>query len=239
MRISHAQIFYTDAEVREYYEHLGGTPAAHVSALNNGIDTSKIQEFREPYVAEGRPKNIFFIGRLEPKARVDELLLALARPDMSDVSLHAIGDGSCSQALRQLAIDLGVSDRAHWYRSTTNEERIAAVANRCRLFVYPGEVGLSLIHSMAYGLPSVVHKDRWTHMPEISAFRDGETGRAFSPKSIDSLSQTVVELISNPVDLECFSSACIETTSVDYNTASMAHRFADAIRLVQVASEKG
>ena len=43
-----------------------------------------------------------------------------------------------------------------------------------RIFVYPGEVGLSLIHAMAYGLPCLVHSDRLKHMPEISISKGNE-----------------------------------------------------------------
>ena len=67
------------------------------------------------------------------------------------------------------------------------EPDIAQIANRCRLFVYPGGVGLSLIHAMAYGLPSIIHDDRWRHMPEIAAFQDGRTGRTFEREDPGSL----------------------------------------------------
>jgi glycosyltransferase involved in cell wall biosynthesis len=230
MRLADAQVLYTDAELAEYRDKLGRDPGPNVSALNNGIDTDPIARHRAPYAAAARERAVFFVGRLEAKAQLDLLLRALARPESGGLALHVLGDGTEGESLRALAGELGLEDRVHWHGGSTDEARISAVANRCRLFCYPGGVGLSLIHAMAYGLPAVVHSDRWTHMPEIAAFRDGVTGESFPPGDEGALARVLGGLADDLPALDAMSRAALATTEASFNTADMARRFALAIR---------
>jgi glycosyltransferase involved in cell wall biosynthesis len=120
--------------------------------------------------------------------------------------------------------------RVRWHEATVDEARIAEVANRCRLFIYPGSVGLSLIHAMAYGLPCVVHDRRKKHMPEIAAFEQGVTGLSFAHEDETDLARSIASCLADPAQLERMSAACIRVTSESYNTEAMCHRFMEALR---------
>src|SRR5690606_32831442 len=108
------------------------------------------------------------------------LLKALAEPILKDVHLNIIGDGPERSTLEGLASELGVQAQIIWHGGITNEGEIARIANKCRLFVYPGAVGLSLLHAMAYGLPSIIHDDRWRQGPEVAAFYSAGSGTTFT-----------------------------------------------------------
>ncbi len=236
-RLSNAVLFYTDQEIEEYRKNYGVSDKRLVGALNNGINVTFIQTLRASYQAEKRRKKIVFIGRFTNKSGLGELLEALSSKELHDVELEVLGDGPDALRLRRLAITLGIADRILWHGGTVDEEQIASVMNRCRLFVYPGGVGLSLIHAMAYGLPAIVHSDRWRHMPEITAFTAGETGLCFPKHDIEGLAKAISSGINDDEALEKWSQNCIHRADSIYNTKIMAERFYEFVnRLIDSSS---
>ena len=180
-------------------------------------------------VASGRPRDLLFIGRVTSKAELGLLFDALSLPRCSNVTLDIIGDGRGRVALKARAEALGVADRVVWHDATIDERKIAEVVNRCKIFVYPGAVGLSLIHGLAYGLPAIVHDNRWEHMPEIAAHQPGVNGVTFRQSDPNGLAEAVEQLISKPNKLEQMSAAALARTSQSFNTIDMAERFVRAI----------
>lgn len=225
MRYYDGLLFYTDDEVKEYILRYGAKQKQSITALNNGIETSAIKLLRRPYIAAERESALFFIGRLTKKARVSELLYAMAELSRNDLKLHIVGSGEELGGLLVLAEALGVADRVEWHGGITDETMICEIANKCRAFVYPGEVGLSLIHSMAYGLPSIVHSDRWAQMPEYAAFENGVTGVCFRPGDSNDLARVISEAWDDPERLERWSEACCERTTTSFNVDDMVRRF--------------
>jgi len=227
MALADAILFYTDAEVDAFQSDavLRGR-ARYVTALNNGIDIRPIEQLRCPYSAAQRNSALLFIGRLTEKARLDLGLEALALLGAAAPVLHVIGDGEQRAELQARARDLGLDDRIVWHGAVTDEARITEVANHCRAFLYPGEVGLSLIHAMAYRLPAIVHDRPRLHMPEIAAFRDGATGLSFAHGDAHALAQTIEKLLSDAYQLNSFSAATADIVGPSFTTEDMANRFA-------------
>lgn len=237
MALADAILFYTDAEVDAFRSDavLRGR-ARCVTALNNGIDIGPIQPLRRPYSAAERDPALLFIGRLTAKARLDLGLEALALLGEAAPVLHVIGDGEQRAALQARARDLGLEARIVWHGAMTDEPRIAEVANRCRAFLYPGEVGLSLIHAMAYRLPAIVHDRPRLHMPEIAAFRDGATGLSFACGGARALAQTVATLLADPARLDSFAAAAAQIVGPSFTTQDMAARFEALVARLETAS---
>ncbi len=215
-----AVLFYTDEEVALYRADGGQLPA---SALNNGIDTREITTLRTPYEAETRPKRALFLGRVTEKSRFDLLLQAMARPECATFELSVIGDAD--DAIRNRAQQLGCAERILWHGPQFSEADIAPIANDCRCFVYPGAVGLSIIHAMAYGLPALVHDQRADHMPEIAAFSDGETGQSFAHGDVADLAARLSAMMINPNRLHDQSATALSMVADRFNTEAMAARF--------------
>lgn len=229
MRLADYLLFYTDMEVAEYLGRQGRKAPDRIFALNNGIDTAEIAKLRTTYRARVRGRRLLFVGRLTEKANVALLLNALAGGRCHDVELHVIGGGELEPSLRALAAELQLGNRVRWHGATTDERMIAKVANECTLFVYPGSVGLSLIHGLAYGLPAVVHGDRWAHMPEIAAMNPGENGFTFRKGDVQSLTDVIADALSDEPRLEVMSLEALDTTTRSYNAESMEKRFCEAI----------
>ena len=106
------------------------------------------------------------------------------------------------------------------------------ITNRCRLFAYAGEVGLSLLHGMSFGLPAIVHSDRWRHMPEIAAFLDGVTGRSFAYGDAEGLAHAIADLMDDAEALNAYSKAARERVEDTFNTKDMARRFVEMVRRI-------
>lgn len=236
MRLPDAIIFYTEQEVNEYNRRGGGAIGKPVFGLNNGIETNEIKELRTSYRPDQRPTDLLFIGRITPKAELGLLLEAMALPESNGVTLEVIGDGKERAPLQHRAAELGLDDRIFWLGSMTEEAKIASVANRCKAFVYPGSVGLSLIHGFAYGLPAIVHDDRWTQMPEIAAHQAGKTGVTFKKGDAQSLAEALSSLVSDHSMLEKMSTQSVAITDRTFNTADMAERFCSAIAEISALS---
>lgn len=233
MRLADAILFYTDEEVVEYRAAQGADDKRLVSALNNGIDVEPVQRQRLPYDAEKRGSSILFIGRLTQKAKISLLLDALADDRLGEVTLHVIGSGLAAGEFKAKADKLGISLRTIWHGATIDEAKIASIANTCRIFVYPGQVGLSLIHAMAYGLPAIVHSDRKTHMPEFAAFSEGLTGWSFEPGDSRSLADRIFNALYNIDDLNRASALATARADTTYNTRVMAERMLALVDLLR------
>lgn len=225
MRLCDEVLFYVDREIEDYRKTwIGLRDKRPLRALNNGINIDPVVSRRAPFDAAGRERAVLFIGRLTPKAGLELLVRALAQPAAAGVRVHVIGEGEEHAQIVHLAEQLGVAGQLVWHGASTDEKFISAIANRCRLFVYPGAVGLSLIHAMAYGLPCVVHDDRWGHMPEIAAFLPDQTGLAFRAGDAQSLAGVLGELIDDLPRLEAFSAAAARRVENHFNTSVMADR---------------
>mgnify|MGYP000928837514 CR=1 FL=1 len=234
MRATDATIFYTDQEVDEYNKSTSKRSVDKVFGLNNGIETKDIKKLRAPFIVSERPRDLLFLGRLTKKAELSLLLRAMASAECQKLSLDVIGDGPEKPLLLNLAEELGISHRVVWHGAITDELGISAVVNLCKVLVYPGSVGLSLIHAMAYGLPAIIHNDRWKHMPEIAAYREGETGVSYSRDSLSSLAGAISSLIADSVRLEDMSSVCVSLTDSTFNLDDMAQRFVKAVEKTSI-----
>jgi glycosyltransferase involved in cell wall biosynthesis len=225
MQAADAILFYTDEEVALYGRHRWRRKGTPVFALNNGIDAADVATLRLAYDPASRTRDLLFIGRLTPKAGVSLLLEALSRPACSHLTLDVIGGGEQEAELQAQARALGLDQRVVWHGGIGEEQRIAAVANTCKLFVYPGSVGLSLIHAFAYGLPAIVHDDRWRHGPEIAAHRPDVTGWTYRFGDVASLAAALGGAFTPQGQLSAMSEAAVNITSATYNTTDMAERF--------------
>ena len=229
MRLAHAVLFYTDAEVAAYRAGWGRCDKRPLHALNNGIDIEPVRRLRRSYLPEERGANLLFIGRITKKSNLGLLLRAMTNPLLAEVTLHIVGDGPERILLQHEIEKAEISGRVLWHGATVDEARIAAIANQTALFCYPGAVGLSLIHAMAYGLPAVVHDDRLTHMPEIAAFEDGRTGASFRKDDPFDLACVIARLLDAPDQAQALSHNGLRLADHVYNTTVMTERFLSLI----------
>ncbi len=226
MAMADAILFYTDAEIEEFKnDRVALGKSGIVSALNNGIDITPVVRYRKKYNASERECALLFISRLTEKAKLDLAFQAIAELGDDAPHLHVIGSGAEEEPLKRLATHLGITEFVHWHGALTNEAQISSVANRCTAFLYPGVVGLSLIHAMAYGLPAIIHDDRLRQGPEIAAFGNGVTGINFENGDVGSLVRVLRAVMYDYVSLNRLSVNSLQRINGNYSTIGMARRF--------------
>ncbi len=120
---------------------------------------------------------VLFVGKLEPKKRLADLLRALPLMRRPSV-LVVVGGGPLETACRELAAELGVSVRWCGFLNQTELGRAYGISDCLVLPSGWGETwGLVVNESMASGLPCVV-SDRVGCAPDM--ILDGVTGESFS-----------------------------------------------------------
>lgn len=126
------------------------------------------------------------------KARgLDMLLEAIHQLDIQghQVNLLLIGAGPERSALEDLVKTYGLAVR--FYGECYDESELAALIMAANVTVAPGKVGLTAIHSLAYGVPVITHDNPDDQMPEWEAIVSGKSGSTFSQGSIMGLAEAI------------------------------------------------
>ena len=197
---------YTDLELQRIPKFIRRKSIS----LNNGLDTSVISKFRKRN-AHGKTQ-FLSVGRFTQKSKMDWLISCFEK---TDYELHVIGVDK-----REVGMKF---DNIHLHGVLVDEEQISKIANTCIGFVYGGNVGLSLIHGMAYGLPPVIHSNLEEHMPEVAAFLELDGGYTFLKGNAEDLLRVLDSLVSN--DNSVISKNCIDIVDDKYNIESMYKKF--------------
>jgi glycosyltransferase involved in cell wall biosynthesis len=96
-------------------------------------------------------------------------------------------------------------------------------------FVYPGSVGLSILHAMSYGLPVIVHDNSEHQMPEYEIMEDGNTGLCFKEDSVDSLVEKMVVMKEDSNLRNRMSKIAKDYALSKYSMEAMVNNFSEAL----------
>lgn len=241
-RTGHVLFLYTDEERTQFIAN--GYAPAQVFAANNTIGTDDIENARAAWtpqrleqfqhdngLTQGVP-TILFCGRLTRKAELHILLEALAylRDHDRHVKLVAIGTGEEEASLRARCKELTLDDRVSWIGAEHDEMRLAPWFMSAQLFVYPGAIGLSLLHAFNYGLPVVTHDRIRQHNPEIAALEPEVNGALFAHGDANALAGCIARLLDQDNALQQMSARARQTVEQRFSTSIMVQRFMSAVQ---------
>ncbi len=179
-----------------------GFPEKRITIVYNSLDYDAQLKIRNNYFLEKKIeifKNnelpVFsFIGRLTKQKKIDMLLDVLYKINQEEhkANLLIIGDGDQMNFLKQKANELNVQDYVVFYGACYEEEKIFKLMQMTNVVVSPGEVGLTAIHALCYGVPVLTHNRFDKQMPEYEAIIEGKTGAFFEyENSSESLSEVL------------------------------------------------
>lgn len=143
-------------------------------------------------------KRVLFIGRLAPVKGGPLLLEAFARALKvhPDATLTVVGDGTERPALEAQAARLGLGE-AVIFAGYRTQEQVAEHLAQSDMLVLPSfaeGVPVVLMEAMASRIPTIA--SRVAGVPEL--VRDGETGFVTPPGDLDTLSDRLIRLMSDP-----------------------------------------
>lgn len=237
LQLSSAIMFYTEKECVDYKKtFLGRNDIRPLMGLNNGLDVEVISRYKLRYDIN-RGTNILFIGRLTDKSNLLQLLAAInISKYRDDLKLHIIGDGEILNNCNEWVVENKLERNIIFHGALTKEEDIARVVNKCLIFVYPGDVGLSLIHAMAYGLPCIIHDNFLQHGPEIAALLESKGGIFFQKNNVDNLKNNLDIYLDNKELLVNHSYSNFKIVEKKFNHIEMSNAFD---RLFEMMELKG
>ena len=230
-RLLNGYLFYDSIRAREMISW--GLPERYAFVATNSLDTRTIRRLSRDWDDEVR-SNVLYIGRLIPEKRVELLLLGFARAVAGlppDVSLTLVGDGPERDRLTKRAGELGIGDRVRFAGEVTQETGLAPFFNTSWVSVSPGHIGLSAVHSLAYGLPLLVAEGE-PHGPEIIAFEPGRNGRSFRNNDPDDLAAALREMWRDQAGLAAMSACGKLKIEQEFSVQSMVASFEQAVEAV-------
>ncbi len=243
-----AVMVYTEKEAKAFVEM--GFPAERTFFLNNTIDETLIKAeidrisqsdldgFRERKGLEGR-KLLVFCSRLTPKTRLLQAIdmVQHLRADHPDVLLAVIGDGVIRTEAEGRVQALGLSNNVRFLGAIFEEAALAPWFLSAECLLYPGPIGLSLLHAFAYGLPVVTHDNMRSQNPEIAALVPGENGLLFKQNDIQDFSASVAKILADPMLQKRMGRKAYQTAHQDFTMAAMVRNFEDAVFAMRRAGE--
>ena len=190
-----------------------GFKASKVFVAPNAIDQSPIQAAREDWLS--RPQDlakfqnehglapgpvILFVSRLEPANRVDLLVQALPalRKRFPDLRVAIIGKGEDEiNRLTTMALEKGVTDSIRFLGAVYEEANLAPWFLSSKIFCYPANIGLSILHALGYALPVVTSDRKSAQNPEIVCLQHGKNGLTYQDDNAEDLCKVITELLEN------------------------------------------
>lgn len=231
-----ALIFYSN-KGRDDFLRLG-VPKDKLFVAHNSIDVEQIRALVQK--VQVNRADVLFIGRLIPGKKAELLLHGYSRVQKhlpQGTRLIIIGDGPQRSQLESLAAELGITEKVDFVGEKTQEAEIAPYFARGAICVSPGYIGLSAVHSLAYGVPLLV-ADKEPHSPEIEAFEVGKNGEYFTANSADALGEQLVKMLADPERLASMGAYGQEMVFRDLSVQQMVDVFTSAVNYVQSLTVK-
>jgi glycosyltransferase involved in cell wall biosynthesis len=240
-----AAVLFYDARTRETHVKNGWDAESLFVAINS-LDHTEIEEARRWWIdhpeelarfqrqegIDGRPV-VLFVSRLQPANRVDLLLEATVqlRREIPGVKTVILGNGDAEKTrLQAIARREGTGDSVVFVDGVYDEMKLAPWFLSASVFCYPANVGLSLIHSLWYGVPAVTSDKLESQNPEVVALEHGVNGLFYKDGSRESLVEALQTIVSQPATRASMSRAARSTVEGRFTIARMVDGMESAIR---------
>lgn len=216
------------AEVRAAYPELRVRSIAMGIPLPAAASPREGRRFRQRHALPLDAPLLGSFGFQTPIKRTDVAIAALAQPQLSDVHLLVVGEGTPIYDLDKIAHEAGVADRVHVLGFLDYDEFEAAISacDLCLNLRYPtaGETSASLLRVLAVGCPAVVSDyAQFAELPDEVAVRvplgDGE---------IEVLAGSLAELLAAPDRLAAMGPAARRYVGRRHDPGAAARQVVDA-----------
>ena len=192
-----------------------------INIIKNNITQQDIAKIKVEYKIKNQ-NVLLFVGRLRDNPSTN-LLLALKSLKYltSKCVLVIVGDGVEKDALIKMSKELNVEDKVLFLGSIYDEIKLAPWFIMSDCFVYPGAIGLSLLHAFSYSLPVVTHNKLTEHGPEIAALKNKVNGLMFKRGNEIDLAKSIEIVLKNKY---YYSKGALKTIENEYSYSNMISR---------------
>lgn len=194
------------------------------------FDSSTYGPFDRPKGEQGQQiPRLLFVGRLQPRKRVDLLLEAcasLAEP----VELWIVGEGPARSDLESLARRVFPAAEFH---GDQRGPALEALFDQADLFVLPGTGGLAVQQALAHGLPVIVARGDGTQQDMVTS----QNGWLVADGDGAGLEAAIAAALSDRARLEAMGRASRRLADTQFNLEAMVEAFLGAVN--SVAGKRG
>jgi glycosyltransferase involved in cell wall biosynthesis len=223
----------------------GGIPRTRVFVALNSLDQVPIQSARAQWIADQERLAAFkrehgldagpvllFCSRLDPANRVDMLIAATKAllPRHPGLRTVVIGGGPHQPELEEMARKLGVSGRVTFTGAMYGEAQVAPWFVSSSAFVYPANIGLSILHAMGYGLPVITSDRTDTQNPEIEAMQHEHNGLTYAHDSQEALNSAIDRMLTDTALRSRLAANAHDTANRQFTIPRMVDGLESAIR---------
>ena len=178
---------------------------------------------QRPPLESGAPPTVLFVGRLQARKLVDNLIKACAQlPKSQQPDLVIVGDGPVLESLQSLAA-------AHYPRTRFTGalygEDLADEFRAADIFVLPGTGGLAVQQAMSYGLPVIAAKADGTQADLVRP----ENGWQIPPDDFPALKQTLEKALADISKLRQMGENSYRIVAEEINLDQMVNVFLDVM----------
>lgn len=174
------------------------------------------------YVEHFRNNNpiLIFVGRITKSKKIDKILIAIdeLRKENIFCNLILIGEGEILDYLKDISKNLNLDDEVWFYGSCYNESILKYLLYSADLCVSPGNVGLTAIHCMQYGVPVITHDNFENQGPEYEAIIEDETGLLYKYNDFGDMKEKIKKWLLSGKDRETIRQNCYRVINTHYNS---------------------
>jgi glycosyltransferase involved in cell wall biosynthesis len=250
--LADALLFYNRTTADQFIAD-GRSSSERVFVALNALDQSQISAARESWLGDparleafqrqhdlaGTP-NLLFVSRFDHRNRVDLLLEAVARLQnrYPAMLINLVGKGPEEADLRARARSLGIASKVRFLGAIYNEQELAPWFLSATAFVYPSNIGLSLLHSFGYGLPVITSDDRAAQNPEFEALKPGINGLTYSAGDAEGLAGAIAKVCESATTRDQLATNAYQTTAQEFTLRRMVDGMEAAIRYAAVKARR-
>lgn len=195
--------------------------------LNNGLEKIRpLSSCSSTDLCDDNIVRVLFIGRITNKSNLEFALKAVSSIQSRPLEFHIVGDGEKFKYLSNLYS----SNSFFWYGAIYDQCEISKICSKMDVMLYPGSVGLSIIHAFNYSIPVILHDNESEHMPEYAAFQHNYNGINFKYGSLNSLVNVLNNVDKNQLGLLGINAK--DTVNHTFNTEDMAFRFRGVLKFL-------
>ena len=217
-----AVITYSSQGAREYAKL--GFPHAKIFIAPNAASAKPLHPLPERHdTYRGKKPIVVFVGRLQPRKRVDVLIRACAGlPADQQPLLWIIGDGPNRGGLESLAKEIYPLST---FFGALHGEDLAQRLKLADLFVLPGTGGLAVQEAMSFGLPVIVGEADGTQADLVRE----ENGWLLTDPTPDQLGKLIANALGDIHALRKRGRAGFRIVSEEINLEAMVLEFGRAV----------
>ncbi|MFC1878954.1 glycosyltransferase family 4 protein [Chloroflexota bacterium] len=203
-----------------------GFPAERIFVAPNAVAPSpKKAPPKRPNSFNGRPA-VLFVGRLQARKRIDNLLRACAAlPEALQPRLWIVGDGPARSDFQAQAGE--IFPQAEFTGAVYGAE-LDEYFKAADLFVLPGTGGLAVQQAMTFGLPVIVAQGDGTQDDLVRP----QNGWQVPPDNLEALLEAMTSALSDQQRLRRMGAASFTIVSEEVNLERMVEVFVEALNTV-------